>query len=183
MALLIRRGTDAERLGITPANGELIYTTDTNKLYVGDGTTAGGNVVTASGGGGGGGGVSPRTTVTGNAANLADGSTASVDITSAAKSYGILAIEVSAGAWVRVYSSADARTNDSGRSEGVDPDPDAGVHAEIITTGQTTVKFTPANIGWNDDAVPTDTIYLAVTNKSGSTQTITTTLTILPLES
>ena len=45
MALQIRRGTDAERLGITPLAGELIYTTDTKKLYVGDGVTAGGNQV------------------------------------------------------------------------------------------------------------------------------------------
>jgi hypothetical protein len=45
MALQIRRGTDAERQGITPLAGELIYTTDTKKLYVGDGVTAGGNQV------------------------------------------------------------------------------------------------------------------------------------------
>ena len=45
MALQIRRGTDAERLAITPLAGELIFTTDTKKLYVGDGTTAGGNQV------------------------------------------------------------------------------------------------------------------------------------------
>jgi len=43
MALQVRRGTNAERLGITPAEGELIYTIDTKQLYVGDGTTAGGN--------------------------------------------------------------------------------------------------------------------------------------------
>lgn len=42
MALQIRRGTDAERLTITPAEGELIYTTDTKLLYVGDGSTVGG---------------------------------------------------------------------------------------------------------------------------------------------
>jgi len=42
MALQIRRGTDAQRLTITPAEGELIYTTDTKLLYVGDGSTAGG---------------------------------------------------------------------------------------------------------------------------------------------
>ena len=45
MALQIRRGTDAERTGITPLAGELIFTTDTKKLYVGDGTTVGGNQV------------------------------------------------------------------------------------------------------------------------------------------
>ena len=42
MALQIRRGTDSQRQGITPAEGELIYTTDTDKLYIGDGSTAGG---------------------------------------------------------------------------------------------------------------------------------------------
>ena len=52
MALRLRRGTDAERLLITPVEGELIYTTDTKLLYAGDGITAGGNLVTGSGGGG-----------------------------------------------------------------------------------------------------------------------------------
>jgi hypothetical protein len=42
MALQIRRGTDAERLTITPAEGELIYTTDTKLIYIGDGSTVGG---------------------------------------------------------------------------------------------------------------------------------------------
>jgi hypothetical protein len=51
MALRIRRGTNGERLSITPLEGELVYTTDTKNLYVGDGTTVGGNVVTGSGGG------------------------------------------------------------------------------------------------------------------------------------
>jgi hypothetical protein len=42
MALKLRRGVNADRTGITPAQGEPIYTTDTKKLYIGDGTTAGG---------------------------------------------------------------------------------------------------------------------------------------------
>lgn len=42
MALRLRRGTEAERLIITPLQGELIYTTDSKRLYVGDGTTVGG---------------------------------------------------------------------------------------------------------------------------------------------
>lgn len=45
MAFKIRRGTNAERLTITPAQGELIYTTDTKKLYVGDGSTVGGTAI------------------------------------------------------------------------------------------------------------------------------------------
>ena len=54
MTLRLRRGTDAQRLSITPAEGEAIYTTDTKKVYIGDGTTAGGILVTGGGSGGGG---------------------------------------------------------------------------------------------------------------------------------
>jgi len=49
MPLKLRRGLNADRTSITPAEGEPIYTTDTKKLYVGDGTTAGGTEI---GGGG-----------------------------------------------------------------------------------------------------------------------------------
>jgi hypothetical protein len=42
MALKLRRGTSSNRTSITPAEGEPIFTTDTKKLYLGDGTTAGG---------------------------------------------------------------------------------------------------------------------------------------------
>lgn len=53
MALQIRRGTNAERQSIIPLQGELIFTTDTKKLFIGDGTTTGGiDVDTGSGGGG-----------------------------------------------------------------------------------------------------------------------------------
>lgn len=50
MALQFRRGTNADRTTITPAQGEPLYTTDTKALYIGDGSTAGGVAV---GGGGG----------------------------------------------------------------------------------------------------------------------------------
>lgn len=46
MPLQIKRGTDTQRIGITPVVGEPIFTTDTKKLYIGDGSTAGGNLVT-----------------------------------------------------------------------------------------------------------------------------------------
>ena len=45
MALRLRRGTNAERLTITPEIGELIYTTDTKKVFVGDGATVGGTAI------------------------------------------------------------------------------------------------------------------------------------------
>ena len=49
MSLRIRRGTNSERLTKTFDQGELAWTTDTEKLYVGDGVTAGGkNILQAS---------------------------------------------------------------------------------------------------------------------------------------
>jgi len=45
MALQIRRGTDAERKLATFSPGEIIYTTDTKKVFVGDGSTLGGKFV------------------------------------------------------------------------------------------------------------------------------------------
>jgi len=44
MALKLRRGTEAQRV-ITPEQGELLYVTDTKKVYVGDGATVGGILV------------------------------------------------------------------------------------------------------------------------------------------
>jgi hypothetical protein len=45
MALQIRRGSEADRITFIPAQGELLYSTDDKKLYVGDGITPGGNAV------------------------------------------------------------------------------------------------------------------------------------------
>lgn len=48
MAFRLRRGTDTERQSVVFAEGELVYTTDTKELYVGDGTTLGGIRITGS---------------------------------------------------------------------------------------------------------------------------------------
>lgn len=45
LRLLVRRGTNADRLGAVLSQGELGYTIDTQKLYVGDGTTPGGILI------------------------------------------------------------------------------------------------------------------------------------------
>ena len=45
LRLLVRRGTDADRQGALLSQGELGYTTDTKKLYVGDGSTVGGILI------------------------------------------------------------------------------------------------------------------------------------------
>jgi microcystin-dependent protein len=55
LKLLVRRGTDADRQNVVLAEGELGYTTDTKRLFVGDGSTPGGIAigggVMSSGGG------------------------------------------------------------------------------------------------------------------------------------
>lgn len=51
MSLKIRRGLEADRASFTPDEGELIYVTDTQLVYIGDGSTAGGILVTGSGSG------------------------------------------------------------------------------------------------------------------------------------
>jgi|APSaa5957512622_1039677.scaffolds.fasta_scaffold00296_23 hypothetical protein len=48
MAFQIRRGTNAQRLTLTLAEGEPFWTTDTDSYFVGDGSTAGGNAVTGA---------------------------------------------------------------------------------------------------------------------------------------
>ena len=48
MALKLRQGLAADRTSVTPATGELIYTTDTKFVYVGDGVTAGGNLISGA---------------------------------------------------------------------------------------------------------------------------------------
>jgi hypothetical protein len=45
MSLRLRRGLNTDRTTITPEEGELLYTTDTKRLFIGDGTTLGGNPV------------------------------------------------------------------------------------------------------------------------------------------
>jgi hypothetical protein len=53
MSLQIRRGTDAQRTAVVFDLGEIIYTTDTQKLYIGDGITAGGNNILSTSAGSG----------------------------------------------------------------------------------------------------------------------------------
>jgi len=48
MSLRIRRGTEAQRTGVTFDTGELVYTTDSRQLWIGDGVTAGGNPIVGS---------------------------------------------------------------------------------------------------------------------------------------
>lgn len=126
--------------------------------------------------------VFSRTTVTATATSLADDATANVDVVGF-KGYVLYKVETSHAAWVRIYVDSASRTADASRLQSEDPLPGAGIVAELISTGAETVLFTPAVYGFNNDN-PVDTdIYVAITNLSGSTNTVIATMTVVQAES
>lgn len=150
-----------------------------------DGTTItiSDGVITSTGGGGGGTSLGSRQTKTASTtASHADGSDELLLITGF-KSYALLKATVSQPAWVRLYCDTASRTADGSRTITEDPAPGAGVIAEFITTtAAETILFTPGVFGFNNDSTPSANIYLRVQNRSGSAQSIETTLTLVQLE-
>ena len=126
-------------------------------------------------------GLEARTTASGTTGSLASLASADLNITGF-KGYVLLKIQTSVAAWVRLYTDGTSRTADAGRLEAVDPDPGAGVIAEVITTGGQTILMSPAVMGFNNETVPTTTIPCRVTNKSGSSAAVTVTLTLIKIE-
>lgn len=127
------------------------------------------------------GALSSRATVSTTTASLTSTASATATVITA-KSYALISIQVSAGAWVTVYSSASAQSSDSSRSITTDPTPGSGVIAESISTTATTTYFSPAVMGYNADNSISASTYLKIYNNSGSTNAITVTLTYLRLE-
>jgi len=125
--------------------------------------------------------LASRGTVTGTTASLANNATGNLTIVGF-KGYVLYKIQTSAGAWVRMYTDGASRTADASRLQTSDPSPGSGIIAEIITSGAQTIVVGPGTIGFNNESSPTTNIELAVTNLSGSTATITVTLTILKIE-
>ncbi len=159
-------------LGITDGSAGQQLTTDGS-----------GNFTFAAAGSGGGGGSSlqSRTTKAQTTTAIADGLTTDIDIVGF-KAYSLMAIQTSAAAWIRIYATNSARVADNSRIETSDPAPDAGVIAEVITSGAETVLISPGALGYNMETTPTTNIPVKVTNKSGSAAAITVTLTVLQLE-
>ena len=125
-----------------------------------------------------------RTTYTATTASLANNAAGNISVT-AHKSYMLLKIKPSIAAWVVLYVDDASRTADSGRSQGADPAPDAGVIAEVVTTAANQeIKMSPGVIGWHQDGGNdgVDTVFCKVVNKSGSTGNCTVSLTVVQLE-
>ena len=94
--------------------------------------------------------------------------------------YALLKVETSHAAWVTLYSSTTARTNDSARARTTDPTPGSGVLAEVITTGAQSQWITPAVVGFSE--TQNNTTYIKIVNDSGSTVNLQGTLTYVKLE-
>ena len=126
-------------------------------------------------------GLSSRTTVSTTTVQLGDGAAGYAEVTGF-KSYSLLKVQTNVAAWVTLYTDANSRASDYTRLEDEDPLNGSGVVAEVITSGAQTQLMTPAVFGFNNDSTPGSNIYLKVVNKSGSSNTITVTLTLLQLE-
>ena len=92
----------------------------------------------------------------------------------------LMKIETSHAAWVTLYISTTARTNDASRLETTDPTPGSGVLTEVITPGNASQLITPATVCFNESGATTT--YAKIVNKSGSTANVQVTLTYLQLE-
>ena len=170
--------TGDDSAGINIADGGQLY------IQGGTGITTSANsdgtiTITASGGSG----LQSRTTKSGSA-SIQDGSTSDIDITGFV-GYALYKIQTSHAARVIVYTSDQARDADASRAEGTDPTADAGVIAEVITTGAETVLISPGTIGYNDDSTVNTNVPVKVTNKIGdsASTSITVTLHLVQLES
>ena len=130
---------------------------------------------------GGGSGLQSRLIRTNQTSSLADGAEEDLDITGF-KAYALMAITTDKAARVRLYVKGATRTADASRAEGVDPTSDAGLIAEVITTGAETVIISPGAYGFNLESSTTTNIPCRVTNKSGSTDTVQVSLLILQME-
>jgi hypothetical protein len=125
--------------------------------------------------------LASRGTVAGTTASLANNATGNLTIVGF-KGYVLYKIQTSVGAWVRIYTDGASRTADASRVQTSDPSPGSGIIAEVITSGAQTIVISPGTIGFNNESSPTTNIELAVTNLSGSTATVTVTLTIVKIE-
>ena len=123
-------------------------------------------------------GLQGRTTTSQTLA-LANGAVGNTSVNTG-NTFALLKIQTSHAAWVTVYSSTTARTNDAARARTTDTTPGSGVLAEVITTGSATQCITPAVIGFSE--TQNSAAYLKVVNDSGSTVNLQVTLTYVQLE-
>lgn len=119
--------------------------------------------------------------VTYTTASLADGATetGTIAMPAGAREADLEALQTDHAAWVRCYATAAARSADSTRPITSDPTPGTGVLGDFLPLGTTIPCGPPVGL-YNGDTPQGSVIYIAITNKSGGTTTITATFTLRP---
>jgi hypothetical protein len=126
-------------------------------------------------------GATSRSTANVTTPIIGNGLTELVSVTTF-KGYNLYKIATDQAAWVRIYTSQAAMLADSSRTQDTDPNPGAGVLAEVITTGNQTILMSPGVVCYNDETPPDNITPVAITNNSGNTVAITVTLAVLQTE-
>lgn len=177
-------------LSLFDAAGDLLIgTADNTAAKLSAGTE--GHVLTVSSGvpawapaTGGTGALPLRDEIVETTGSLADAASEDIDVTAiGASSLRLISLETDVEARVRVYGTDADRDADAARPVGTDPTGDHGVLLDFVTTtGDLAPRLSPQVDCSNLDAMPTDTLYMRVTNLSGSTDTVEVTLTYIPTE-
>ncbi len=95
----------------------------------------------------------------------------------------IYSITSSVSAWIRVYSSANASTNDAARLVTADPAPGAGVIVEVLTTTPSqAITLNPIGSGVNAESPRTSVYPVRITNNDVSSTSVTVTVNYVYLE-
>jgi hypothetical protein len=99
----------------------------------------------------------------------------------APKTFALLKVNTDVPAWITIYSSNEARSNDANREYNVTPPANSGIIADISTTSiNPSIFLTPGIIGFNEN--DNEEIYIRVVNKSNTAQEINYNLTVLGLQ-
>lgn len=121
-----------------------------------------------------------RTTTTHTSGSIASGITDNSTLT-VAPGWRAFNATTDRAARIRIYDTSAHRTADASRAVGTDPTGNHGLLFELVTTvGQLSYTLTPAVDFASSDG--SSTYYVAVTNLSGLTATVTTTYSYIRTE-
>lgn len=122
------------------------------------------------------GGLGSRTTANKTTSSIANNASETGTITME-KGFRLLKIQVDKACRVRVYATAAQMTSDAARPIGTDPVGDHGLLFEFVATASGTTTLNPLVDGANMETSPSSAISISITNRSGSTGTVSVTFT------
>lgn len=119
-------------------------------------------------GGTGSGGAMGRVHVLGTVPSMTPGSTSTLDL-DFAESCDLVAVSANHPCWIRVYSTAAARSADAARPITSDPIPGTGIMGEVLLYPERLlISWSPAPLFNNEDAILSKKAYLAITSTDPS---------------